>query len=100
MISRSTTFRWILVVGSASVAAACMTSPARDPNAASSISTITWTDGKPAYAISCDLPGGCQSRAVATCTNGNYTVLKSENMPTAGDARAVLGPPSVVIRCG
>ncbi len=100
MISRSTTFRWMLFVGMASVAAGCMESPARNQNAASSISTIPGTDGKPAFAIACDLPGGCQSRAVAMCTNGNYTVLKSENMPTAGDARAVLGPPSVVIRCG
>jgi len=53
----------------------------------------------PAYSITCDLPGGCQTRALALCNNGPLTTLKSENMPTVGDVRAVQGPPSIVVRC-
>jgi hypothetical protein len=60
---------------------------------------ITWSDGRPAYAISCTVPGGCQERALAIC-NGNYSTLKSENMPMPGTVRSVQGPPSVVVRCG
>jgi len=70
-----------------------------DRASGSNASTITWTDGKPAYAISCENPGGCQERALAMCSQGNYTTLKSENMPTVGTVRAVHGKPSVVIRC-
>jgi len=47
-----------------------------------------------------DAPGGCQQRTLMMCNQGPYTVLKSENMPTAGDARSVRGPAAVVIRCG
>ncbi len=102
MISRSA-FRWMLIIGVASVAAACMppkSTTGRDENSRSDASTITWTDGKPAYAITCDFDTGCATRALAMCNNGNYTVLKSENMPTTGTYFAVLGPPAVVIRCG
>ena len=72
--------------------------PARGPRPP----TITWTDGKPALQINCEIPGGCQTRAVAMCnkTNGDYTVLKMDNMPTRGDMTEVRGPASVVIRCG
>ena len=68
----------------------------------SSVETVTWSDGKPAYSISCDAPGGCMQRSIQMCnsTLGNYQVLKSTNMPTTGDARDVRGPASVVIRCG
>jgi len=68
----------------------------------SSVETVTWADGKAAYSINCDAPGGCQQRAIQMCnsTFGNYKVLKSTNMPTTGDARDVRGPASVVIRCG
>ena len=62
--------------------------------------TVTWSDGKPAYAISCENPGGCQERALAMCKQGNYTTLKTENMPTVGTVRSTWGKPSVVIRCG
>jgi hypothetical protein len=34
------------------------------------------------------------------CNQGNYTTLNSDNMPTVGTYRAVLGKPSVVVRCG
>jgi hypothetical protein len=68
----------------------------------SSVETVTWADGKAAYSIRCDAPGGCQQRAIQMCNSsfGNYQVLKSENMPTTGDQRDVRGPASVVIRCG
>lgn len=102
MIVKST-FRWILITGVTSVAVACsapMSTTGVDASTGSDASSITWQDGKQAYAISCDLPGGCQKRAQAMCGNGILTTLKSENMPTTGTARAALGKPSVVIRCG
>lgn len=94
----------IILIGLAGVAVAC-TAPAAtttgpDRRTRSETSNVTWTDGKPAYAISCEEPGGCQERALALCSGGNYTTLKSENMPTVGAARAALGKPSVVVRCG
>ncbi|MFI5002989.1 MAG: hypothetical protein ACHQK9_24140, partial [Reyranellales bacterium] len=70
-----------------------------DPGTGTNATTVNWSDGKPAYAISCDIPGGCQTRALAMCNNGSYTVLKSENMPTTGNQREVRGSASVVIRC-
>jgi hypothetical protein len=70
-----------------------------DRGTRSNASLVTWTDGKPAYSITCDLPGGCQTRALALCNSGPLTTLKSENMPTVGAVRAVQGPPSVVVRC-
>ena len=97
------TFKSIILIGLVGVAAAC-TAPAEttgsDRRTRSETSNVTWTDGKPAYAISCEDAGGCQKRVLALCPGGNYTTLKSENMPTAGTARAVLGKPSVVVRCG
>ena len=60
---------------------------------------MTWSDGKPAYAITCESPQGCQARAEALCNN-NYTTLKSENMPSIGTRMTPMGPPSVVVRCG
>jgi hypothetical protein len=41
-----------------------------------------------------------RSLQMCNSTMGNYQVLKSDNMPTTGDARDVRGPASVVIRCG
>jgi hypothetical protein len=76
-------------------------SPTAGPDRASGseATAITWTDGKQAYAITCMVPGGCQERALAMC-KGNYTTLKSENMPMPGTVRSVQGQPSVVVRCG
>jgi hypothetical protein len=93
----------IMLIGIAAVAASCSRPTATtgsDRRTRSETSNVTWADGKPAYAISCEDPGGCQERALALCSGGNYTTLKSENMPTVGAARAVLGKPSVVVRCG
>jgi hypothetical protein len=101
MISRSV-IRWTLGLAIMAAAGACMApKPGLGPDRGtrSDASLVTWSDGKQAYAISCDLPGGCQTRALSLCSDGPYTVLKSENMPTAGNARDVQKPPSVVIRC-
>jgi hypothetical protein len=93
----------LLAIGMAALLAAC--GPGAGSNSGSErasgskVSTITWTDGRPAYSITCTVPGGCQSRALAMC-NGNYETLKSENMPMPGTVRSVQGPPSVVVRCG
>jgi hypothetical protein len=93
---------WGVLAGAASVLAACAPSSTTgvDRASASDATTVTWSDGKPAYAISCENPGGCQERALAMCKQGNYTTLKSENMPTVGTVRSTWGKPSVVIRCG
>ena len=92
---------WGVLAGAAGVLAACGPSSTTGPDRASGsdATAITWSDGKPAYAISCQNPGGCQERALAMCRQGNYTTLKSENMPTVGTYREVFGKPSVVIRC-
>jgi hypothetical protein len=90
MISRSMVRR-ALGLCIAGAAAACAN--------ASNTMAVTWSDGKPAISISCEQPGGCQTRAVAMCKGPNYTVLNMENMPTRGDMTMVRGAASVVIRC-
>ena len=94
------TLRVVLVVGIATLAAACSVSKVAgpDPGTDTQASTITWTDGKPALQISCGMPGGCQTRALAMCNN-NYAVLDTQNMPTRGDASVVRGTGTVVVRC-
>lgn len=104
MTTRST-MRWMFAVGIAGLVAACgmaKGTPGEDPRTESNATQVTWTDGKPAIAISCKEPGGCQTRAVAMCnsTGGNYTTLKMENMPSRGDMTTLRGAASVVIRCG
>jgi hypothetical protein len=82
--------------------AACTTTPSGtgpDRSSRSDVSQVQWSDGQPAYAITCEDPGGCQRRALALCRNGQYTTLKEENMPSIGTRREPLGSPSVVIRC-
>ena len=102
MTLQSMTFQTFIFIGLTGLAAACTTPATTGPDlrTRSETSTVTWTDGKPAYAISCEDAGGCQERALALCPGGNYTTLKSENLPTVGAARAPLGKPSVVVRCG
>jgi len=100
MIARSA-LAFLLMAGTVTLGSACTQSgPTPATEISSSVETISWTDGKAAYSIRCDAPGGCQQRTLMMCSQGPYTVLKSENMPTAGDARSVRGPASVVIRCG
>jgi hypothetical protein len=98
--SMVSTIRVLLVLGIAALAAACgaKSTPGPDPNTDTQASTITWTDGKPAIQISCGMPGGCETRALAMC-NGNYSVLDMKNMPTRGDATVVRGTGTVVVRC-
>lgn len=95
------TARSIVVLGMAVLAVACAdprTAPGPDPSSDTNATMVTWTDGKQAIQISCGMPGGCQNRALAMC-KGNYTVLNMDNMPTRGDARAVRGAGTVVVRC-
>ena len=101
MISRSMV-RWTLGLCIAGVATACADAGStlgNDPNSRTTATMVTWSDGKPAISINCELPGGCQSRAEAMCKGANYTVLNMENMPTRGDMTMVRGPASVVVRC-
>ena len=101
MIARST-IRWTFVLGIASLLVACAdarSTPGTDPDTRTTATMVTWSDGKPAISISCDLPQSCQPRAVAICKGPNYTVLNMENMPTRGDMTSVRGPASVVVRC-
>jgi hypothetical protein len=96
----------LLTMGAVAFASACTqsgsTPAATTTEIRSSVETITWTDGKAAYSIRCDAPGGCMQRSIQMCNSsfGNYQVLKSDNMPTTGDQREVRGPAAVVIRCG
>jgi hypothetical protein len=91
------------VIGMAALLTACGPSAGgtsgSERSSGSNVSTVTWTDGRPAYAITCTVPGGCQDRALAMC-NGRYNTLKSEKMPIPGTVRSMQGPPSAVVRCG
>ena len=101
MISRSMV-RWTLglcIAGAATACANASSTPGNDPSSRTTASIVTWSDGKPAISINCDLPQSCQPRAVAMCKGPNYTVLNMENMPTRGDMTSVRGPASVVVRC-
>ena len=73
--------------------------PGTDAETGTTATMVTWSDGKPAISISCSLPGDCQNRALAMCKGSNFTTLQMDNMPTAGNARVVRGPGSVVVRC-
>ncbi len=93
--------RLLLVVGLVGIGAACAlpaSTPGHDPRTESQATSITWSDGRPAIQITCGIPQGCDSRALAMC-KGNYTVLEMKNMPTRGDMAAVRGPGTVVVRC-
>ena len=100
MVSRAMA-RWIFVLGTSVLAAACTNPsavPGPDPRSDTTATMITWTDGKQAIQITCGMPGGCQNRALAMC-KGDYTTLSMENMPTRGDASVVRGRGTVVVRC-
>jgi hypothetical protein len=101
MISRSMVRRalGLCIAGAATACANASSTLGNDPSSRTTASAVTWSDGKPAISISCEQPGGCQTRAVAMCKGPNYTVLSMENMPTRGDMTMVRGAASVVIRC-
>lgn len=100
MVAR-TMVRLGLVIGQVALVAACEApkpTPGADSGTDTNAAMITWTDGRQAIKITCGMPGGCQSRALAMC-RGNYTVLDMENMPTRGDAAEIRGTGTVVVRC-
>jgi hypothetical protein len=91
----------MLVVGMTTVAGACaepVRTPGVDRSSDTNATMITWSDGKEAIQITCGMPGGCETRALAMC-KGNYNVLDMKNMPTRGDASVVRGTGTVVVRC-
>jgi hypothetical protein len=93
---------WALGMSIAALAVACAdpkSTAGRDDSTRSTATMVTWSDGKPAISIQCDLPGGCQQRAQAMCSGGNYSVLSMDNMPTRGDLTTTRGPASTVVRC-
>jgi hypothetical protein len=94
---------WLgLSVSIAALAVGCAdpkSTAGRDDSTRSTATMVTWSDGKPAISIQCDLPGGCQQRAQAMCGGGNYAVLSMDNMPTRGDLTTTRGPASTVVRC-
>jgi hypothetical protein len=94
--------RGALGMSIAALAVACAdpkSVPGRDDATRTTATMVTWSDGKPAISIQCDLPGSCQQRAQAMCSGGNYTVLSMDNMPTRGDLTTTRGPASTVVRC-
>lgn len=97
------TFRPLLVLAMVGGLAACSQPDATtgtDPNTSSTATAITWTDGKPAYDLSCANPGGCQRRAQALCKGSNYAILKSDNLPISGGVELfTTGKASATIRC-
>lgn len=94
---------WRLLAGSLILLTAACTAPSPAPGpdqaSASDAKEITWTDGQPAISLSCASSGGCQQRAIAMCTKGSYKILKSENLPSAGNFLERRGPATAVIRC-
>lgn len=92
-----------LVAGMAVMFAACAhpdPNVGTDERTQSTATLVTWTDGKPAYDLTCSTPGGCQRRATALCKGGSYSILKSENMPiSAGIEVYTVGKASATIRC-
>lgn len=97
---RARTFLGLAVAATGLLSCAPSSNLGYDMASRSEATQVTWTDGQPAVAIKCEVPGNCQERAIAVCKNAGYKVLKSENMPTSGTQREVQKPPSVVIRCG
>ena len=101
MVKRSL-IRWTVALGLVGFGGGCTqpkSAPGPDPETRTTATLVTWSDGRSAISIECDLPGSCQSRAIAMCNGPNYTVLKSDNMPTRGNATSVRGAASVVVRC-
>ena len=93
MVSHST-IRGALAIGVAVLLAACdqhLQKPGDNGDTDTDATRITWTDGREAIRITCGMPGGCSTRALAICS-GNYTVLSMTNMPTRGDAAWCAAP--------
>ena len=70
--------------------------PGIDDETGTTASVVTWSDGRPAFSIDCQLPGDCRNRAFALCRGGKYTVLKDT---MAGAAQVVPDRGTMVVRC-
>jgi hypothetical protein len=70
-----------------------------DAETGTTATMTTWSDGKPAFSIECELPGDCRNRAFALCAGGRYSVLKMETAAMPDYARGVPGRSSAVVRC-
>jgi hypothetical protein len=85
----------------AALAVGCVdakSTPGTDQETGTTATVITWTDGRPAFSIDCELPGDCRNRAFALCRGGTYAVLKMDTVST-GDARDMPGRSTAVARC-
>jgi hypothetical protein len=90
-----------LVLAAAAVVASCtpVAGPGPDRSNRTEVTTVNWTDNRPAYQVNCEMPGGCGERINAVCNQGAHQTLKSENMPGPGNIRDVQKPATVVFRC-
>jgi|SRR5262245_24983462 len=70
--------------------------PGIDDETGTTASAVTWSDGRPAFSIDCQLPGDCRNRAFALCRGGAYTVLKTDTMT---DSRGMPERTTTVARC-
>lgn len=73
--------------------------PGTDAETGTTASRVTWSDGRAAFSIDCQLPGDCRNRAFALCGGGRYTVLNMDTMEAAGDPRIAPGRATMVARC-
>ena len=73
--------------------------PGTDPETGTTASVITWSDGKRAFSIDCQLSGDCRNRAFALCSGGSYTTLKTDTIAAADYTRGIPGRATMVARC-
>ena len=106
MITRSS-LGLVLATAALALATACMqsgptTGRERTTEIRSSVETVTWADGKAAYADQVRRARRLHAARACRCATapGQLQVLKSENMPTTGESATCAGRPSSIIRCG
>ena len=73
--------------------------PGTDSETGTTASVITWSDGKRAFSIDCELAGDCRNRAFALCHGGAYTALKMDTIAPTDYTRGMTGRATMVARC-